>query len=407
MAAHVARAIRLADSDEEFDLGCVNSSDASDLLIQTAFKDPVDASKSHKLSLIVGAGKETRSKYNVSAVKWVRASLAALNDYAESTAGTPGTYSFRHDTNKNLKFFVVHPLIKPTKDDDENEYEDGDDDGSPRCVDEYLTFSSLETFGDMISSHKLFCYRLKRRALEVLVQAKNDFDAYEGRLLKGQLLSSEEERTYSNTVGLEDKISALQANIKEFVDAKRFTAQDKVLILTNLREKLAAASQASKTKLAAKLTKRIEMVESVESTLKYYAFAHEKQMKNAKQKATEFARQTKVGDRARAAYALEQQTACEEDLMEFAESQRGWFETHEELVERLEAFSTAFRFVEPRANKSGKGKGKGSSSSAWTSTGAKSGPRGFQRNAKPLTSSKPKKPANAFSAFGDSSSDDE
>ena len=74
MAGHLtklAKAVRSATADEEFDLAGMNGAGAT-ALMQSCFSSPLPLQKMVKLSFTVGAGKGARSRYDAALPKNVR-----------------------------------------------------------------------------------------------------------------------------------------------------------------------------------------------------------------------------------------------------------------------------------------------------------------------------------------------
>lgn len=111
----VVAEIRGLLESEEFDLGNISSAAGATALIKDAFEAPVaePLEKMVRATLVVGAGKAGRQKYDASLQKWVVAALHAIN-YADDRSATcdfssSGSFKVQHDTGRNLFFVHVFP----------------------------------------------------------------------------------------------------------------------------------------------------------------------------------------------------------------------------------------------------------------------------------------------------------
>ena len=126
----LSASIRSAQESETFDLAGLSVETISSA-IEGAFTDPLpvlsisSSASSHpsdadtlRLTLVVGAGKQARQRYDDGAAKAVTAALERCG-YTESRSGGRGTYKMQHDTGKNLRTVVVCPLVAAAAADDQ------------------------------------------------------------------------------------------------------------------------------------------------------------------------------------------------------------------------------------------------------------------------------------------------
>jgi hypothetical protein len=113
MVVHgLAATIRSVEESETFDLAGQNGTTISSTIVD-AFTEPFvrsDISRMVRITLIIGAGKQARQKYDDNAIKYVTAALQQCG-YVEDRAAScipecAGSYKSQHDTAKNLKLLL-------------------------------------------------------------------------------------------------------------------------------------------------------------------------------------------------------------------------------------------------------------------------------------------------------------
>ena len=124
----LAGKVRSITESDEFDLGSISSAYDAGRLITDAFSTPFsDRDEMVRVTLVVGAGKANRQKYDASLQKWIVAALKAI-DYEDNKSAScdfdsAGSFKTQHDTGRNLIFVHVFPGCSQKKavshDDDE------------------------------------------------------------------------------------------------------------------------------------------------------------------------------------------------------------------------------------------------------------------------------------------------
>ena len=122
----LAGKVRSITESDEFDLGSISSAYDAGRLITDAFSTPFsDRDEMVRVTLVVGAGKANRQKYDASLQKWIVAALKAI-DYEDNKSAScdfdsAGSFKTQHDTGRNLIFVHVFPRCakKAVANDDE------------------------------------------------------------------------------------------------------------------------------------------------------------------------------------------------------------------------------------------------------------------------------------------------
>mmetsp|Transcript_34974 Transcript_34974/g.108267 ORF Transcript_34974/g.108267 Transcript_34974/m.108267 type:complete len:287 (+) Transcript_34974:201-1061(+) len=243
----LAGKIRGIVESDEFDLGSIKEPFAAAQLVSSAFGTPFDAPLAEmvRATLVVGAGKANRQKYDASLQKWV---VAALKDagYADDKSATcdfaaAGSFKTQHDTGRNLFFVHVFPRCSQKTaaavDDDAATVTD------PAALsrEHLLVAAELPTFSRTVSK-KCASWTSKKRLLDALRGVRAQFAAADEKLMRREALDDDEQALYEigSTDDLDEKLKTLLAACKAMVDAGQLTRLEKAAALEQMRERLDA-----------------------------------------------------------------------------------------------------------------------------------------------------------------------
>ena len=157
-----------------------------------------------RATLVVGAGKANRQKYDASLQKWV---VAALKDagYADDKSATcdfaaAGSFKTQHDTGRNLFFVHVFPRCSQKTaaavDDDAATATD------PAALsrEHLLVAAELPTFSRTVSK-KCASWTSKKRLLDALRGVRAQFAAADEKLMRREALDDDEQALYPRPGG--------------------------------------------------------------------------------------------------------------------------------------------------------------------------------------------------------------
>lgn len=230
----LALTIRNSTESETFDLGGLPAA-TIEAVVQDAFQQPLPLlveGNMIRITLVVGAGKQARQKYDAQALKMVTTSLQSLGFSEDRGASCivecAGMYKLQHDTGKNLKTVVVFPKVGGGKNKNQSAA-DGSNTHDEDVVEEgaLLTQGSLESkvaistlnvFTNMVQS-KCPTWSQKKALLQllddsILAQMKECDEL----LMTGQLLSASQQSFYESCRELTDKREYLQSQSQAHVD---------------------------------------------------------------------------------------------------------------------------------------------------------------------------------------------
>jgi hypothetical protein len=207
-----------------------------------------------RVTLITGAGKLGRQKYDDNAAKAVTSALRDLgfeeDRGASCIAACAGSFKLQHDTGKNLKTVVVFPRILEEVA-GENHHgapggslsrvEEGGmlallEKGSPR---EMIALSSKDVFENMVKT-RCQTWSQKRGCTAVMSELMTLLQDLEAKLVKGVSLSDLEQSFYDNVSGtaLEEKQSFVKDQMHHQVDEGMITSHEKTQLLAQIQERL-------------------------------------------------------------------------------------------------------------------------------------------------------------------------
>jgi hypothetical protein len=267
----LALSIRQAVDSETFDLaGC--SQTTLQTLVRDAFGEPLSHTPiPPRITLITGAGKLGRQKYDASCAKIMVSGLMDLG-YVEDKGASAilecaGTYKSQHDTNKNLKTVVVFPKVVVSNsgggDGGEGDAQQGPpllDTGSP----EYrIVMASNQNILERMMESKCPGWSQKKQCVTVLDELLQMVQACDEKLMTGTPLAANEQDFY-DTVSLPlltNKQDVIKELMHKQVDVGKITALERTQLLSQVQERLQAMDkeiQAAKAENKPKLKEKLE-----------------------------------------------------------------------------------------------------------------------------------------------------
>lgn len=432
----LARDIRAIITSDQFDLGGYTETRAKDLVHQ-AFSKPLTApTEMIRITFVVGGGKLVRSRYAEDLPKWM---MTALRDIgfsedrsAAETFDSQGTFKHQHDVGQNLKYVIVYPHVacataKASSSGASNS-ELVMDESSP----EYIVLAcELPTFQEIVTS-KVFTYSQKKKLLKFLQQKSDEFKAVEAKLIAGEKLTHTEQFIYDNVSEThEQKVTWLQAQIKEAVDNGQITAREKAELIQHIESNIAATQAEIDQAKAENKPKKVEKLEAKKDAAL--------QRKAAVEKVAVIPPRLRLGDDIRKVYIrlfpllamedkqrsmsltladlklLEEKPDLEQQIISLQQQSKGWFEEDAaSFTERCQyEEAEAKRVYKHRQSEKKGGSGGGaktaakptasfSSSSAWTTVSKKPGSSASAGRG----GAAGKKATSSFAAAFDNDSDD-
>mmetsp|Transcript_14204 Transcript_14204/g.28916 ORF Transcript_14204/g.28916 Transcript_14204/m.28916 type:complete len:694 (-) Transcript_14204:331-2412(-) len=417
-----------------------------------------------RLTFLVGAGKQSRSRYDPHAARAVTSALTSTCGYREDRAASciaacGGTFKLQHDTAKNLKTVVVFPRVvggggvgarSGTRDgDDRGDAMNNDENEEPLLPPDSpgykLAVTSLVAFQTRLSTH---CptYQQKqscKQTLEGLLQLERSIET---KMMNGHVLLPPEKEFYEESSELEEKMSFLQSEMSRHVDDGRLTLEEKKRLVKmnekriqtlkkERREATSASLKGSVDEWLEKALRRKEQLEQLPDDVllenerigKYPPpLRYESQLTRLRKKLLPL-RALEEASKGRLlslneTKALTEKDEIENEIEKLEEASCGWFEDEETFRERIrwsrERFEAKYD-TNRKQQRSGSGKGGIRSASGgrvsgnntvnkWILPGEK--PKGQQTNAWGMSLGKKKKARGGavFSAMMmDSSSDEE
>ncbi|KAG7339768.1 hypothetical protein IV203_025448 [Nitzschia inconspicua] len=257
----MAAKIRAATESEAFDLGGLPPG-TIETVIHDAFEKEwpaIDDVEMIRITLIVGAGKQSRQKYHENTPKLV---TSTLNDCgynedrgASNVAECAGLYKLQHDTGKNLKTVVVFPKFEGNEKYGNTTTTSSSTTGGsmstqsrlllPDSMEYKVAISSMPTFQNMLQ-HKVSTWFQKRNLMHLLEEdIQTPFQELERILLKGQSLTNEQQELYDACVDIDAKHVALKHAMQQQVDDGKLTAMEKEFLLSQVQKRIDELQQNS------------------------------------------------------------------------------------------------------------------------------------------------------------------
>jgi hypothetical protein len=287
----LAGKIRASKASDTFDLAGLNSSTIAQTM-KDAFSSPfIDLPpdiEMIRITLVTGAGKLGRARYDDNAAKIVGQELRALgyeqDSSASCVAACAGSFKSQHDTGKNLKTIVVFPKVQTASAGttqsgngaETNDGLNGDISSLLSKPEEMIAISPASIFQNLVET-KCPSWSEKKGCHQSLIRIQEMMQDMEQRLMQGQALTDAEQSIYDSVSidGLKEKHDFMRNLMQDQVESGNITGIEKKQLMSqvkerleSLNEELATAQADSKLKKIEKLnvtknklTKRLEMLE--------------------------------------------------------------------------------------------------------------------------------------------------
>jgi len=240
----LAATIRSASSSETFDLGGLPSTTISQV-VRDAFSRDLDSDDGGmiRITLVVGAGKGNRTKYDPAALKLVTTSLIAAG-YVEDRGAScvvesAGCFKFQHDTGKNLKTVVVFPKISMGSENSTEHFLSLSSSLLPPDSLEYkIAISTLPLFNNMLKA-KFPSWSQKRSLLKLMDDTlAGPLDKFDAKLMRGCLLSEDERMFYEQCVSVSEKKGLVKDIMSQQVKDEKLTGSEVAFLLDQVAARM-------------------------------------------------------------------------------------------------------------------------------------------------------------------------
>jgi hypothetical protein len=398
----MALSIRKTVDMDTFDLGG-QSVATIQTLVRDAFGSPLVSQTVPRITLVTGAGKLGRQKYDASAAKTVVTGLLEFG-YVEDRGASAilscaGTFKSQHDTAKNLKTVVVFPKLSGNSGNDSNNNNNNGLEGNmgdlslgntsttpildPSSPEYKIVMATTKHILEAMLESKCPSWSQKKHLLQVLDELLVLLQASDQKLMTGTVLTATEQDFYDavSAQSLTNKQDVIRELMHVHVDKGNITKSERTLLLHQVQERLDAidkeeAAATGKPKLLAKLEQKRHKAVERQEKIQAIVPAPPAPLKNQPQinkLRTEAVPLKKVQDAAagRLLSVKESQVVSklQEILVEIEEleqASRGWFEDEDAFDARL----AASRRIGVSASKSASKKtGKTASSAATPRSG--------------------------------------
>lgn len=250
----LAANIRSATESETFDFGGLPSTTISQVVGDTFSRGfDLDGGEMIRITLVVGAGKGNRSKYDPAALKLVTTSLTAAG-YVEDrgascTMESAGCFKFQHDTGKNLKTVVIFPTIAEGRGIDESKA--GLPSSSsllpPNSLEYKIAVSTVSLFENMLK-FKFQSWSQKRSLLKLVDETlMGPLESLDENLMRGGIMSDDETTFYEQCVSVSEKKALIKDAMSHQVLESKLTASEVDFLLEQVAarvEELKSRNQA-------------------------------------------------------------------------------------------------------------------------------------------------------------------
>ena len=356
-----------------------------------------------RLTLIVGAGKLGRQKYDPNATKAVTQSLSQCSFSEDRGASAviecAGSYKLQHDTGKNLKTVVVFPLLSIGSNNKNSSNplssSSNTDDGLPIFEKDSVSYkvavSSTTVFQNMLQ-HKCPTWSEKRTLLHDVItdEIETQMKECENQLVSGKPLSKSQEDFYNNLcVAIDEKKELVKdAMHKQVFESHDLTMDEMEFLLGHVQDRINELESSSNKAAASvglkKAKERQKHLQTVSAFLKPKPLPqlkhHAKLAKLWKQAAPlmslHFQRQNQSGTKLMSPADTKKLGQLDEILDKIHELEvdsQGWFESDDIFEQRLQSSRREFQ-SKFGASAGDKSRSKGSSSSSILSSSSSKKP---------------------------------
>lgn len=212
----MASSIRAATESEVFDLGGLGPDTIENIIVDALSQPFSSREEMIRITLVVGAGKQSRQKYHAQAMKVVTSTLQNKCGFVEDRGAScvmecQGMFKVQHDTGKNLKTVVLFPKMisstgakggKNNPSDTAGEKSRYDDMMFPVNSMEYkAAASSLTVFQNMVKA-KCTSWSQKKALLELMEHqfVEQIIQPVEDLLTRGQQVPSDLQHYYDSVL---------------------------------------------------------------------------------------------------------------------------------------------------------------------------------------------------------------
>lgn len=389
MASHGLRAALAADveSVERMELLFSKEPEAK-AFIFSVFKEalefPPPVSTIPKATLVVGAGKLDRAKFSEDLPKWCVSALRELgyeeDKGASALLACAGTFKYQHDTGKNEKYIHVFPRITvlPATTTEHDQEDDQEQDTISGNKEELLCIeSSLSIFQEM-SASKLKSWTSKKRCATLLQAKLSELEQIQSKLTRRVALTPQEQHLFDSASELEEKCALLKKEMIHLVDENKLNKSEREEVMEQIKSRLkeTGGTEQMKTRLA--------KLESTPSTFRVQLDREDRMKQLWKRTYALDSLVEKAGPKGRWSSALNAQEVqkltekeeWDEELVHLIQQAKLWFETEEELKDRVQLAKHEVPRPKHQEYKSSSSsssvKKPAASGNAWTAVGAKS-----------------------------------
>ena len=217
--------------------------------IHSAFAEPFPLQDMIRITLITGAGKLGRQKYDDGAAKAVTSTLRDLGFQEDRAASCVvecgGTFKLQHDTGKNLKTVVVFPNISGGGDQLRRDMADLSINETKKSVlpevglEQVIAMSSQGVFERMLQS-RCPSWAQKKGCVAAIENVKKIVEELDRKLLCGIPLTDAEQDLYDSVSmeSLDKKEAYVKAQMHSQVESGELTKLEQVSLLKQVSEKI-------------------------------------------------------------------------------------------------------------------------------------------------------------------------
>eukprot|EP00536_Pseudo-nitzschia_multiseries_P015063 jgi/Psemu1/298907/fgenesh1_pm.814_\ len=241
----LAATIRSASESETFDLGGLPSNTISQV-IGDAFSQDFDlgGARMIRITLVVGAGKGDRSKYDPAALKLVTTALSAAG-YTEDRGAScvvesAGCFKYQHDTGKNLKTVVVFPKMNERAGVDSATASSPTSSSllPPNSLEYKIAVSTVPLFTNMLKA-KFPSWSQKRYLLKLIDDTLLEpLESIDASLMRGGLMSEDERIFYEQCSSVSEKKGLVKDAMSQQVQDEQLTASEVNFLLEQLTTRI-------------------------------------------------------------------------------------------------------------------------------------------------------------------------